>query len=63
MSGSESLKPLGEKRRKLRALDYHRVFPDASPVKIVRRGTVSCSAKTGDCTLILVRPEDVHGVN
>jgi protein O-GlcNAc transferase len=64
LSGSESLRPLGEKPGgKLLTLDYRTVFPDASAAKIVRRGTVSCSAKTGDCTLILLRPEEVRSIN
>ncbi len=64
VSGSESLRALGEKPDgKLLALDYRTVFPDASPIKIVRRGTVSCSAKTGDCTLVLLRPEEMRGNN
>jgi len=60
VSGSESLRPFADK---LMSLDYGEVFPDASPAKLVRRGTIACSAKSGDCTLTLLRPEDVHAVN
>lgn len=60
VSGSESLRSFADK---LMSLDYGEVFPDASPAKIVRRGTVSCSAKSGDCVLKLVVPEDVHSLN
>ncbi|HEX4076297.1 MAG TPA: DUF3857 domain-containing protein [Candidatus Acidoferrales bacterium] len=60
VSGSESLRPFADK---LMSLDYGEVFPDASPAKIVRRGTVSCSAKSGDCVLKLLVPEDVHSIN
>jgi len=64
VGGSESLRTLGEKPGgKLLALDYRTVFPDSSAIKIVRRGTVSCSVKTGDCTLLLLRPEEVRGIN
>ena len=64
ISGSESLRPLAEKPSgKLLTIDYRTVFPDASAAKIVRRGTVSCSAKAGDCTLTLIRPEEVRGIN
>jgi hypothetical protein len=48
---------------KLRSLDYGQEFPDASPVKIVRRGTLACSAASGDCTFTLIRPEDVRSMN
>jgi hypothetical protein len=32
-------------------------------VKLVRRGTLSCSAATGECTFLLFLPEDVHKAN
>jgi len=60
LSGSESLRPFAER---VRALDYGAAFPDASGVKLVRRGTLSCSAATGDCVLVLILPEDVRTVN
>ncbi|HTX15190.1 MAG TPA: DUF3857 domain-containing protein [Candidatus Baltobacteraceae bacterium] len=60
VNGSESLRPFADK---LMSLDYPSAFPDASPAKLVRRGTVSCSAKSGDCIFKLALPEDVHSVN
>jgi len=60
VSGSESLRPFADK---LMSVDYGEMFPDASPSKLVRRGTVSCSAKSGDCVLKLQLPEDVHSIN
>jgi Flp pilus assembly protein TadD len=60
ISGSEKLRPFAEK---LRALEYGPMFPDSSPVKLVRRGTLACSAATGDCTFTLIRPEDLRSVN
>jgi hypothetical protein len=39
------------------------MFPDASPVTLVRRGTLSCSAKSGDCVLILSRAEDARATD
>lgn len=57
ISGSETLPPLAER---LRSVDYGEVFPDASPAKIIRRGTLSCSAKTGECTFALALPEDAR---
>ena len=60
ISGSEKLRPFADK---LRTLDYGPMFPDSSPIKLVRRGTLACSASTGDCTFTLIRPEDVRSVN
>ncbi len=60
ISGSEKLRPFAPK---LRALNFGPMFPDASPIKLVRRGTLACSASTGDCTFTLIRPEDVRTVN
>jgi Flp pilus assembly protein TadD len=60
ISGSEKLRPFAEK---LRSLEYGAMFPDSSPIKLVRRGTLACSASTGDCTFTLIRPEDVRSLN
>jgi len=57
ISGSEVLRPLSDR---LRSLDYGAVFPDASPAKLIRRGTLSCHANAGDCELILLPPEEVR---
>jgi tetratricopeptide (TPR) repeat protein len=60
VSGSEAMRPLAQR---LRALDYGAIFPDASPVKLIRRGTLSCAAKDGNCVLMLSRAEDVRAIN
>jgi tetratricopeptide (TPR) repeat protein/transglutaminase-like putative cysteine protease len=60
VSGSQDLRPFTDK---LRALDFGPMFPDASPAKIVRRGTLACSATTGACTFTLILPEDVRTLN
>jgi tetratricopeptide (TPR) repeat protein len=60
VGGSESLRPFAER---LRSLIYGPVFPSASPAKVVRRGRVSCSPATGDCSLILLLPEDARALN
>ena len=60
ISGSQDLRPVAEK---LRAIDFGPMFPDASPAKIVRRGTLACSAATGSCTFTLILPEDVRTLN
>lgn len=56
IGGSDRLKPFSER---LRSLDFGTVFPNRTPVKLVRRATLTCAAKTGDCTLTLIRPEDL----
>jgi Flp pilus assembly protein TadD/transglutaminase-like putative cysteine protease len=60
ISGSEKLRPFAAK---LSDLEYGPMFPDASPIRLVRRGTLACSASTGDCTFTLIRPEDVRALN
>jgi tetratricopeptide (TPR) repeat protein len=60
LTGSESLRVF-EKFAGL--IDYGPLFPDASPVKLLRRGTLSCSAKAGDCKFTLWLPADVPGTN
>jgi tetratricopeptide (TPR) repeat protein len=59
VGGSEKLRLLADR---LRSLDYGTVFPDGAPVKLVRRGTMACSANTGDCILTLIRPEEVSAI-
>jgi Flp pilus assembly protein TadD/transglutaminase-like putative cysteine protease len=60
LSGTEKLRRFADR---LHSLDYGPLFPDASPVKLVRRGTLSCSAATGECDFILLLPEDAQQVN
>jgi tetratricopeptide (TPR) repeat protein/transglutaminase-like putative cysteine protease len=60
ISGSQDLRPFTEK---LRTLDFGPMFPDASPAKLVRRGTLSCNATTGTCTFTLILPEEVRTLN
>jgi Flp pilus assembly protein TadD len=60
VSGSAQLRSFGDH---LRSLDYGSVFPDNSPVRIIRRGILSCSKVTGNCIFVLILPEDVRTVN
>jgi Flp pilus assembly protein TadD len=60
ISGSQDLRPFTER---LRALDFGPMFPDNSPAKIVRRGTLACNATTGTCTFTLTLPEEVRTLN
>jgi len=60
VSGSEGLKDLADA---LRSVKYIQKVPDGTPVKILRRGTLSCSVGDGECTLLLELPEDVRSVD
>ena len=60
VSGSGKLRPLMDR---LRTLDFGAIFPDDSPTKLVRRGTLTCSTGTGKCVFVLALPEDVRTVN
>ncbi len=60
VSGDEKLKSY---TAALRTSDYRLTFPDDTPVKILRRGTVSCSMATGSCKLVLTLPDDVRSVD
>lgn len=60
VSGDEKLKIYSEA---LRTADYHMTFPDDTPLKILRRGVLSCSGGSGKCTLVLMLPDDVRTVD
>jgi tetratricopeptide (TPR) repeat protein/transglutaminase-like putative cysteine protease len=58
--GDEKLKVFTEA---LRTAEYRLTFPDDTPVKILRRGILSCSTATGNCTFVLMLPDDVRTVD
>jgi tetratricopeptide (TPR) repeat protein len=60
VSGDEKLKSFAEA---LRTADYHLTFPDNAPVKVLRRGILSCSTATGNCMFVLILPDDVRTVD
>lgn len=60
IKGAESLKSLSSQ---LKSVKYSLVFPDASPTKIVRRGTLLCLPKPGSCTFTLVSPDLITSVD
>lgn len=60
IKGDESLKSLASQ---LKSIRYSLVFPDASPTKIVRRGTLRCEPKPGACTFTMVSPDLVNAVD
>lgn len=60
ISGKDNLKSF---EATLRATKFQQPIPDASPVKILRRGTLSCPISGYDCAIVLALPEDVRSVN
>jgi tetratricopeptide (TPR) repeat protein len=60
VSGDEKLKSYSDALRKG---DYHFSFPDDTPVKVVRRGTLSCSLVSKSCKFIMVLPDDFRTVD
>jgi hypothetical protein len=60
VSGDEKLKSFTDA---LKSADYHLTFPDDTPVKVFRRGTLSCAIATGKCEFVLVLPDDVRSVD
>lgn len=60
LSGDQSLGAFAER---LRSFDYGEIFPDASPVQLIRRGTLACSAKSGDCVFTLTPLEESPAAN
>jgi tetratricopeptide (TPR) repeat protein len=55
--GSESLKAFSEK---LQWLSYGPVIPDQVPIKFIRRGTLVCMARTGECTFKFIPADEVR---
>jgi len=60
VSGDATLKIFSEA---LRTAKYSIAFPDDSPTRLLRRGVLSCSKTTGDCTFVLLLPQDVRSVD
>jgi len=60
VSGDEKLKSYIPA---LQTADYHLTFPDETPVKVLRRGTLTCSVTTGNCNFVLTLPDDVRTVD
>jgi tetratricopeptide (TPR) repeat protein len=60
VSGEEKLRSL---EAALQRLKFNVNFPDDTPAKILRRGTLSCSQAAGNCTFVLMLPDDVRSIN
>ena len=59
INGEEKLRSF---EQKLQNLKYAVNFPDETPAKILRRGTLSCSQEAA-CRFVLLLPDDVRTVN
>ena len=60
ISGDETLKNLADT---IPSLNYHQALPEDTPVRIIRRASVTCTATSSDCSLVLALPEDVRSVD
>ncbi|MDE3168624.1 MAG: tetratricopeptide repeat protein, partial [Acidobacteriota bacterium] len=60
LSGDQSL---GTYADRLRSLDYGAIFPGDTHVQLIRRGTLSCSAKSAECVLSLTLPQFAAPLN
>lgn len=60
VSGDESLRNYASQ---LQAAMFHVEFPDDTPIKLVRRGVMSCAESTHECQMVLMLPEDVRTVD
>lgn len=60
VSGDEALRSYVTK---LQAAAFAVEFPDDTPIRLVRRGVLSCGADTHLCHMVLMLPEDVRTVD
>jgi tetratricopeptide (TPR) repeat protein len=60
VSGEEKLRSL---EAALQHLQFNVNFPDDTPAKILRRGNLSCSQAAGNCSFVLMLPDDVRSIN
>jgi tetratricopeptide (TPR) repeat protein len=60
ISGEEKLKVYTDA---LRTAAYQVTFPDDTPIKVLRRGVLSCSTAAGNCMFVLMLPDDVRTVD
>ena len=58
LGGSDQLRDFADRLRKI---DFGAMFPDASPVKLVEVGALSCT-DSGDCSFTLALPDDAHAI-
>jgi hypothetical protein len=60
LSGSDSIKDMIDT---LQTVKFTQIFPKTDPVKILRRGNLSCQASSPECTFVLDLPQDVKSLD
>jgi tetratricopeptide (TPR) repeat protein len=60
VGGDEALRSYASK---LQTATFPVEFPDDTPIKLVRRGVLSCAESTHQCQIVLMLPEDVRTVD
>jgi tetratricopeptide (TPR) repeat protein len=60
LRGEERLRPLAEA---LRTAQFPVISPDGAPLRLPRRGALSCVASSGECVFTLLLPDEVTSVN
>jgi hypothetical protein len=58
--GEEKLRAMGAT---LERAKYGMAFPDATQTRVVRRGILSCSSETGECSFVLMTADSVTSVD
>jgi len=58
--GAEKLRPL---TGALKGAKYTMTFPDETATKLIRRGTLTCQPDNGECSFVLLPPEEITSVD
>jgi tetratricopeptide (TPR) repeat protein len=58
--GAEKLRPMAAA---LKDAKYPMIFPDETATKLIRRGTLTCQPKNGECSFILLPPEEITSID
>jgi hypothetical protein len=58
--GAEKLRPLAAA---LKSARYPMTFPNETATKLIRRGTLTCQPNNGECSFVLLPPEEITSVD
>jgi tetratricopeptide (TPR) repeat protein len=58
--GADKLRPL---TGALKGAKYTMTFPDETATKLIRRGTLTCQPNNGECSFVLLPPEEITSVD
>ncbi|MGH9755752.1 MAG: DUF3857 domain-containing protein [Blastocatellia bacterium] len=58
--GAEKLRPMAAA---LKGAKYSMIFPDETATKLIRRGTLTCQPQNGECSFVLLPPEEITSVD